>query len=179
MSSHWLNTAGPHDFPPLIGVDNTQCLSAFFEDWTDALSEHQQGWDSEECMTNLLDSYGAIVCWLRDHIVLGPGAAGCAAFACPVAYQVLLLMLLLPSMSCSCCLCLALWPIECCSLGQIVIDLNTIVDGQCYFVETDSTDASAKIDIIAEAPKLAVRLSRLLGPSVRFNLDGDSSWFSP
>ena len=58
-------------------------------------------------------------------------------------------------------------------LGQVVIDINTIVDGHCYFVETDSTDDTAKIDIIVEAPKLAVRLSRLLGPSVCFNFDGD------
>jgi hypothetical protein len=43
-----------------MGVDNTQSLSDFFEDWTDALSEHEQGWEVEECMTNLRDAHGGL-----------------------------------------------------------------------------------------------------------------------
>jgi hypothetical protein len=64
VSRHWLSAAGSHDLPPLFGVDNTQPLSAFFEDWTEALSEHEEGWDGEECMTHLLDSHGALCSWL-------------------------------------------------------------------------------------------------------------------
>lgn len=56
--------------------------------------------------------------------------------------------------------------------GQVVLDINTIVDHQCYFVETDSIDESAKIDIAAEAPKLVVKLTKLIGPIVNFNFPG-------
>ena len=57
-------------------------------------------------------------------------------------------------------------------LGQIVLDINTIVDHECYFIETDCGAPEAKIDIGVEAPRLAVKLRKLLGPVVKFNFPG-------